>query len=82
MIEVIPETRLFQLNATDADPIQGKIGLEIRDPHQIGEQHTNRQVRAQIRTARIGRGAPSHSLVRVSEEPQLEMSRTSLHTTQ
>ena len=71
MIEIIPETRLFQLNATDGDHFHGQIGPEIRDPHQIAEQHTNRNVRAHIRTARIGRGSPSHSLVRVSEEPQL-----------
>ena len=71
MIGVIPQTRLFQLNTNNADPIHGRIGPEIRNPYQIGEQHTNRQVRAQIRTVRIGRGAPRHTLVDVSEMPNL-----------
>ena len=68
MIQVIPQTRSFHLHTNDGDSIHGRIGSEIREPYQIADQHTNQQVRAQIRTARIRRGAPSHSLVRVSQE--------------
>ena len=71
VISVIPHTRFFRLHTNDGNTIQGQIGPEIREPHQIAEQYANQRVKAQIRTARISQGTPSHSLVRVSEEPHL-----------
>ena len=67
MIGVIPATRLFQLNPSDRDPIHGRIGTEIRDPYSTGEEYTNKLVRAEIRTVRVGRGAPRYTLLSVAQ---------------
>ena len=72
LIGVVPDTRTFQLDTNDGESIHGRIGPEIRDAYLIGEQYTNQQVRAQIRTVRIGRGAPRHTLLSVFEIPDLE----------
>ena len=71
MIGVIPTTRQFQINPDDADPIRGTIGQEIQDPYDIAARFTNRRVSAQVRTVQIGRGAPRHTLLSVSEIPDL-----------
>ena len=63
MIGVIPTTRQFQINPDDADPIRGTIGTEIRDTYDTGARFTNRRVRARVRTTRVGRGAPRHTLL-------------------
>ena len=72
LIGVVPDTRTFQLDTTDRESIHGRIGHEIRDPYLIGERYTNQQVRAQIRTIRVGRGAPRHTLLGVSEIPDFD----------
>ena len=69
VISIIPNTRFFRLHTNDGNTIQGQIGPEIREPYEIAEHYANKQVEAQIRTARISQGNPSHSLVRVSDEP-------------
>ena len=69
MIGVIPTTRDFQLNPIGQDPILGKIGHEIQDPYETGQQYTNQHVIAGIRTVRIGRGIPRYTLFSVSEAP-------------
>ena len=72
MIGVIPTTRQFQINPDDADPIRGTIGPEIRDPYNTASHFTNRRVRARVRSVRIGRGAPRHTLLAVSQLPNQE----------
>ena len=69
MIGVIPTTRQFQINPDDADPIRGTIGPEIRDPYDTAARFTNRRLRARVRSVRIGRGAPRHTLLGVSQLP-------------
>ena len=65
MIGVIPATRQFELALFDGPSIQGRVSPDIRDPYQTAREFTNRQVSAIIRTIRIGRGAPRHTLVDV-----------------
>ena len=65
MIGVIPATRQFELALFDGPSIQGRVAPDIRDPYQTAREFTNRQVSATIRTIRIGRGAPRHTLVDV-----------------
>ena len=65
MIGVIPATRQFELAPFDGPSIQGRVAPDIRDPYQTARDSTNRQVSATIRTIRIGRGAPRHTLVHV-----------------
>ena len=69
MIGVLPTTRQFELVPFDGPPIQGRVAPDIRDPFQTAREFTNRQVIATIRTIRIGRGAPRHTLVDVSQLP-------------
>lgn len=70
MIGIIPTTRDFQFNPTGQEPIRGRIGLEIQNPYETGQQYTNRRVLAAIRTVRIGRGIPKHTLISVSDLPE------------
>ena len=65
-IGVLPETRTFQLDPNEGDPIHGKLAPHILDAYAISTQHTNRQVRARIRTVQIGRAAPKHTLVSIT----------------
>ena len=65
MIGVIPATRQFELAPFDGPSIQGRVAPDIRDPYQTARDFTNRQVSATIRTIRIGRRAPRHTLVHV-----------------
>ena len=81
IISIIPHTRFFRLHTNDGNIIQGQIGPEIREPHQIAQQYTHQRVKVQIRTARISLGTPSHSLVRVYEEPHLSVGQDSTGTT-
>ena len=67
MIGVIPTTRQFQINPDGADPIRGTIGPEIRDTYDTAARFTNRRVRARVRTTRVGRGAPRHTLLALSQ---------------
>ena len=69
MIGIIPATRHFELRQNGEPPIHGRIGSEIRNPYRTAEHFTNRRVRALVRTARIGRGAPRHTLLAVHELP-------------
>jgi hypothetical protein len=72
MIGVIPTTRQFQINPDEGGPTRGTIGPEIQDPYDIAARFTNRRVRARVRTVRIGRGAPRHTLLAVSQLPNQE----------
>ena len=81
VISVIPHTRSFRLHTDDGNTIQGQIGPEIREPYQIAQQYANQRVIAQIRTAQISQGPPSHSLVSVSEEPNPTDGQDSTGTT-
>ena len=65
MTGVLPTTRQFELAPFDGPPIQGRIVPDIRDPYQTAREFTNRRVSATIRTIRIGRRAPRHTLVEV-----------------
>ena len=65
MIGVIPTTRQFELAPFGGPPIQGRVAHDIQDPYQTAREFTNRQVSATIRTIRIGRRAPRHTLVEV-----------------
>ena len=65
MTGVIPATRQFELAPFDGPSIQGRVAPDIRDPYQTARDFTNRQVSATIRTIRIGRRAPRHTLVHV-----------------
>ena len=65
MIGVIPATRQFELAPFDGSSIQGRVAQDIQDPYQMAREFTNRQVSALIRTIRIRRGAPRHTLVEV-----------------
>ena len=65
MIGVIPATRQFELAPLDGPSIQGRVAPAIEDLYQTARDFTNRRVRATIRTIRIGRGAPRHTLVEV-----------------
>ena len=65
MTGVLPTTRQFELAPFGGPPIQGRIAPDIRDPYQTAREFTNRRVSATIRTIRIGRGAPRHTLVDV-----------------
>ena len=66
---VLPTTRQFELSPFRDPPIQGRIAPEIQNPSQIAREFTNRQVVASIRTIRIRRGAPRHTLVDVIHLP-------------
>ena len=65
MIGVIPATRQFELALFNEPSIQGRVTPEIQNLYQIARDFTNRRVSATIRTIRIGRGAPRHTLVDV-----------------
>ena len=65
MIGVIPATRQFELALSDEPPIQGRVTPDIQDLYQTARDFTNQQVTATIRTIRIGRRAPRHTLVNV-----------------
>ena len=65
MIGVIPATRQFELAPFDGPSIQGRVAADIQDLYQTARDFTNRRVSATIRTIRIGRGAPRHTLVEV-----------------
>ena len=69
MIGVIPATRQFELALFDGPSIQGRVAPDIRDPYQTAREFTNRQVSAIIRTIRIRRGAPRHTLVDLFQLP-------------
>ena len=69
MIGVIPTTRQFELAPFGGPPIQGRVTPDIGDPYQMARELTNRPVSATIRTIRIGRGAPRHTLVAVFQLP-------------
>ena len=68
MIGVVPATRQFELAPFDGPSIQGRVAPDIRDPYQTARDFTNRQVSATIRTIRIGRRAPRHTLVHVFQQ--------------
>ena len=69
MIGVIPATRQFELAPSDGDSIQGRISTDIHDLYRTAREFTNRQVSATIRTIRIRRRAPRHTLVEVFHLP-------------
>ena len=69
MLGVVPTTRHFELAPFDGPSIQGRVAADIRDPHQTAREFNNRQVSATIRTIRIGRRAPRHTLVNVFHLP-------------
>ena len=68
-IGVLPDTQRFQINTNDGESIHGRVVPEADDAYQIVIEHTNQQVRPQIRAVRIGRGAPNHTLLPTSEAP-------------
>ena len=72
MIGIIPTNRQFQINTDDGAPIRGTIGPEISDTYGTAERFTNRRVRAQVRTVRVSRGEPRHTLLAVSLPPNQE----------
>ena len=69
MTGVLPTTRQFELSPFDGPPIQGRIAPNIEDPLQTAKEFANQQVIALIRTIRIGRRAPRHTLVAVFHLP-------------
>ena len=69
MIGVIPTTRQFELAPFDGPSIQGRISTDIQDLYQTAREFTNRRVSATIRTIRIRRRAPRHTLVEVFHLP-------------
>ena len=69
LIGLIPETRSFQLNTDQGERIHGRVGFEIQNPDQASIRYSYQQVRAQIRTVRVGRGIPRHTLLSISELP-------------
>ena len=69
LLGVLPSTRQFELAPSDGPPIQGRVAPEIRDPVETAMRFSNRQVIALIRTIRIGRGAPRHTLIGVFQLP-------------
>ena len=71
-IGVVPGTWAFQIDTNDGESIHGRVSPEAGNAYQIGIEHSNRQVRAQVRTVRIGRGAPRHTLVSVVGIPDQE----------
>ena len=69
MVGIVPATRTFQMDPTNGPSIHGHIGREIGNLRAAAQQYTQRQVRATIRTVRVGRGAPRHTLIRISAMP-------------
>ena len=65
LIGILPATRQFELAHFDGTSIQGRIAQEIEDPYLTAREFTNQQVSATIRTIRIGRRDPRHTLVNV-----------------
>ena len=71
LIGVIPASRRFQLNRLeDGVVIEGELGHEIGDAYELAREYTNRLVAAEIRSARVGRKRPKHTLLGVSEPPE------------
>ena len=66
---VLPTTRQFELSPFGQSPIQGKVAPDIEDPFWTAREFANERVVARIRTIRIGRRAPRHTLVNVSHAP-------------
>ena len=69
MTGVIFTTRQFELMTIDGSTIVGRVAPEIQDPSETAKQFTNRLVNATIRTIRIGRRSPRHTLIDVSQPP-------------
>ena len=69
MVGIVPATRTCQMDPTNGPSIHGHIGREIGNLRAAAQQYTQRQVRATIRTVRVGRGAPRHTLIRISAMP-------------
>ena len=65
MTGVLPTTRQFELRPFGEPLIQGRIAPNIEDPFEIAREFANQQVIASIRTIRIGRRSPRHTLVGV-----------------
>ncbi len=66
---VLPTTRQFELSPFGQSPIQGKVAPDIEDPFETAREFANERVVALIRTVRIGRRAPRHTLVNVTHAP-------------
>lgn len=66
---VLPTTRQFELSPFGQSPIQGKVAPDIEDPFRTAREFANERVVARIRTIRIGRRAPRHTLVNVTHAP-------------
>ena len=65
---VLPSARRFELNRLeDGSEIEGRLGREIRDPHELLLEYMYRQVKAEIRSVRVGQGKPRYTLVQVTE---------------
>ena len=72
VIGVIPSTRRFQINrVSDGTTIEGRIGRQIRQPLVTVQPYTDQQVIAEIRSVRVGRGAPRYTLTGISEARNL-----------
>ena len=69
MVGIVPATRTFQMDPTNESSIHGHIGREIGNLRAAAQQYTHRQVRATIRTVRVARGAPRHTLLQISAMP-------------
>lgn len=68
MVGIVPATRAFQLDPTNGPSIHGYIGREIGNPRAVAQQYTQRRVRVRIHSVRVGRGAPRHTMLRISGE--------------
>ena len=64
---MLPATRQFELVPLDGSNIHGRLAPDIQNPSEKARELANRQVSATIRTIRIGRRAPRHTLVNVSQ---------------
>ena len=65
MTNMSPTTGQFELTPFEGPPIRGGFSPDIQDPCQTAREFTNQQVDATIRTIRIGRGKPRHTLIKV-----------------
>ncbi len=66
LIGLVPARRMFEFSSQEGgDPIEGRIGREIRDPYRVGARFTNRMVRARIRSIQVGQGQPKYTLLEV-----------------
>ena len=66
MTGMLPGSRQFELVPFDGPSIKGRISMDIEDSLETAREFNNQQVSATIRTIRVGRGAPKHTLVEVS----------------